>query len=67
MNPILAESLGYPVYREFDIKDESTYTRLVEDAIAYFKEFPASDRYYCWVPGYELISVHREAIGSLAA
>lgn len=66
MNPILAERFGYPVYREFNIRDESTYTRLVEDAKAYFNEFPASNSYICWIPGYELISIHRDAVNCAA-
>lgn len=63
MHPLVAQALGLTRYDEFRIEDESTYTRLCEDAHTYFVQNPALVKYYCWVPQYGAIYVHRSALG----
>ena len=66
-HPSVAEFFGYRRYDEFRIEDESTYTRLCEDAYRYFIENPAAEYYRCWVPQFKAIHVHREALDGIYA
>ena len=63
MHPLTAQALGLVRYDEFRLADESTYTRLCEDAYKYFIANPALVRYYCWVPELGAIYVQRSALG----
>lgn len=63
INPLVAQSMGFKCYREFDINDESTYARLCEDAYRYFIDNPAIIRYYCWIPIYGIIFIKRNWLG----